>query len=138
MFKVNNKNTRKRHWRKWLSVNHFAKSIHHYHHHHRILILFSKTCNDSTMLFLPDWLSLCASSSFFFWNVASNIILFDFNRVLFRFIVNLSRIVSHFVSFDKVLGIHFSSNFEITGSSSICFAINDIPRWCMTGVVCNV
>ena len=69
--------------------------------------------------------------------------MFDFNRMLFPEIVISSRIGSNFRNlFDADLGIHFLpdltifSNCESMGSSSVCYAINDIPRWSMT-VVCN-
>ena len=64
--------------------------------------------------------------------------------MLFPEIVTSSRIGSNVHNlFVADFGIHFlpdltiSSNFESMGSSSVCFAIIDIPRWSMTGVVCN-
>ena len=64
--------------------------------------------------------------------------------MLFPEIVISSRIGSNFYNlFDADLDIHFlpdltmPSNCEVMGSSSVCFAITDIPRWSMACVVCN-
>ena len=64
--------------------------------------------------------------------------------MLFPEIVIWSSIGSNFcILFDADLGINFlpdltiSSNCESMGSSSVCFAMTDIPRWSMTGVVCH-
>ena len=109
-------------------------------------MLWKKKCvqRHLSMLLIPEWLHLCASLSAFFYSASGNIILSDFSRILFPEIVILSRIGSNFRNlFDADLGIHFLpdltifSNCESMWSSSVHSAINDIPRWSMTGVVCN-
>ena len=109
-------------------------------------MLWKKKCDLKRlfMLLMPGLLPLWANWIACSCSFSGNIILSDFRRTLFPenvILLSIGWILCR--SLDAVFKIHvfpdltvFNSSDNV-GSSSVCFAIDEIPNWSMIGVVCR-